>query len=138
MLAVIVCKVSGTWAPVNDKLSLVLLVLHPVKSYINCFWHALFYCFVRKPTAVVLFTASGVKNWGWIIYSRHTRMGRASPLLMYPAPISASAAELVTFFMILLMAWMGSLRGHSAKGVTSFSRVLRKMFFCASVFFGYR
>ena len=72
-------------------------------------------CFIvllEKPTAVVLSIAKGMGNWGCPISLRQTLIGRASLALMYPAPILASAAELITFLMILEMTWIGQLMGH--------------------------
>ena len=61
------------------------------------------FCFRRefaKLTAVVLSTWMGVEGCGCPISSKQTRRGIASLADRKVEPISASAAELITFFII--------------------------------------
>ena len=61
---------------------------------------------LAKLTAVVLSTWIGVGGCGWPISSRQMRRGMASLAERKAEPISASAAELITFFMILESTWI--------------------------------
>ena len=100
--------------PVDDELALFYSVLYPIISHINCFGS--FFCFVllEKPTAVVSSTCIGVGVWGCPISSRAVRIGIASCLLVYKAPIYASAAETITLRSIFVIKWMGPLSVHLA------------------------
>ena len=64
MFAVIIGKVSVSWAPVNDKLPLVLAVLDPIKFHVDRFGHFLFYGFVCKTDGCrVVYREGGRRLW---------------------------------------------------------------------------
>ena len=66
---------------------------------------------VTKPRAVVLSVMIGVGGWMWPISSRSILAGMACLEFKNNAPISASAAEDMTFLMICAMLWKAPLFG---------------------------
>ena len=67
------------------------------------------FCFMvplAKLLAVVLSTCKGVGGCGCPISINVVLMGTASCTLMYPAPISASAADPMTLLIILELIWI--------------------------------
>ena len=73
---------------------------------------------LAKPSAVDFSTWIGVAGCGCPSSRSKVRIGTASWPLMQAAPISASAADPITFSIIRDMEWMGSLRrGRLVGGV---------------------
>ena len=60
--------------------------------------------FVTNPNDVVLSVCIGVGGCLWTIFSTAVRAGISWRELIYSAPISASAAGVITFFIICAMA----------------------------------
>ena len=61
----------------------------------------------RIPNAVLLSIFSGVVGWGWPSSIRVVLMGTADLPLWYISCVSASAAELITFFKVKHSVRMG-------------------------------
>ena len=75
------------------------------------------FCFIvpfAKLLAVVLSTCRGVGGWGFPISINVVLMGTASYPFMYPAPISASAADPMTLFIIFELMWTAQFNFASA------------------------
>ena len=73
---------------------------------------------LRKPLAVLLSVWTGVGGCGWPSWRSALRSGSESWQLMKMAPISASAAEDMTFLIIEEIVWIGPLE----KGVVELDK----------------
>ena len=119
MFGVIIGIIFRTWMPVNFKLSLCYSVLQPVKTHVNGFWAFLFQYFVGETHSSSVIHLD--RRWGLGVIQKMSAfiIGMASFAFSKADAISVSAADAMTFFMIVQRTWIAPFRG-TFWGLSSF------------------
>ena len=107
MFCEIIPHVLTSWFPINKKVFLFYLVLHPIKSHVHCLGTFCLTVAVTMPLAAELSVFIGVvdcvKPSSWSVILRDCAV---CPFWNNPL-ISASDADATTWLMILHSVWIG-------------------------------
>ena len=111
-----ICKVLEARAPIYQELALTDAVTDPVEAHVHGFGAASFDSIVDDAIGGGVPVWPGVGPWGCSISMRAVCMGMLCLQLMKRPPILDSAADDMTFLMMLLSVWTAPLNGMSRAG----------------------